>query len=189
MTHDGRGSAARRGTPGTTRRDPADVFTALVRRYERPIFGFIYRMMGSDADDAADLTQETFFKAYRALGRISDDLNAGAWLHRIARNCCLDALRRRRIPSQPWDTAAADAAAGGTDGANPERVALRRETDDGVRAVLGRMSPRSRRALVLRAYGGMSCHEIAVATGVTEGAARAQLFRAREEFRHLWAAE
>src|SRR5919202_5058084 len=70
-------------------------FAELYARYERRIYSFVYRTMG-DHDDAAELTQETFLKAYRALGNTDDELNVNAWLHRIAANACTDVLRRRR---------------------------------------------------------------------------------------------
>ncbi len=58
-------------------------FAALFARYERRIYAFVYRMMGNP-DDAFDLTQETFLKAYRALEKTDEELNVNAWLHRIA---------------------------------------------------------------------------------------------------------
>src|SRR3954451_13720223 len=74
----------------------AAAFEALLRHYERPLYGFIYRIMGSNPEDAADLLQETFLKVYRALDRVPPDVNLSAWLYRIARNCCLDEIRRRK---------------------------------------------------------------------------------------------
>ncbi|HEY7909751.1 MAG TPA: sigma-70 family RNA polymerase sigma factor, partial [Thermomicrobiales bacterium] len=65
----------------------AAAFEALLRHYERPLYGFIYRLMGNNADDAADLLQETFIKVYRALPRIPPEVNFPAWLYRVARNC------------------------------------------------------------------------------------------------------
>lgn len=56
-------------------------FESLLRRYERQIYGFTYRMMGGNAADADDLTQETFIKAYRALPRTGEMLHLSAWLH------------------------------------------------------------------------------------------------------------
>src|SRR3954447_24780244 len=79
-------------------------FEGLLRQYERPLYGFIYRMMGGSREDAADLLQETFIKVYRALDRVPPDSNFGAWLYRVARNCCLDELRRRKRGHWlPWD--------------------------------------------------------------------------------------
>src|SRR5919202_448754 len=70
-------------------------FAEIYARYERRIYAFVYRTMGNP-EDACDLTQETFLKAYRALDRTNDELNVNAWLHRIAANTCLDVLRRRQ---------------------------------------------------------------------------------------------
>ena len=85
-------------------------FAALFARYERRIYAFVYRMMG-DPDDAFDLTQETFIKAYRALDKTDEELNVNAWLHRIASNACMDVLRRRqRIRWLPWEGAKHDRA-------------------------------------------------------------------------------
>lgn len=173
-------------TPAGTRRGEMEAFTALVERYERPIFAFVYRRMDGNAADAADLTQEAFIKAYRALPRTPADLNVGAWLHRIAANCCVDELRRRRrARCQPWDEALHGADLRGGDAADPERIALDREADAVVRAILGRMSPRNERALVLRECVGLSCAEVGAAMGVSRQAAKSMLFRAREEFRRL----
>ncbi len=173
--------------PVDTRRDDEAAFALLVGRYERPIFGFVLRMMDGNAADAADLTQETFIKAHRALGRTPASLNANAWLNAIAANCCRDELRRRRRRArwQPWDEAVHDVCAPADDETDPERIALRREADAGVRGILARMSPRNKRALVLRECVGLSYAEVGVAMGVSPQALKSMLFRAREEFRRL----
>jgi RNA polymerase sigma-70 factor (ECF subfamily) len=162
----------------------AGAFEALLNRYERQIFAYIYRMMGGNPDDAADLTQETFLKAYRALGRTSDDLNVSAWLHRIASNSCLDELRRRqRIRWQPWDMMRHDRLLHGSAGENPERSMLRQEAEGTVQTILNRMSSRNKQALVLREYEGLSCEDIGEIMGISRSAVKSVLFRAREEFR------
>ena len=159
----------------------AAAFEALLTRYERQIYAYIYRMMGGNGDDAEDLTQDTFLKAYRALSRTSDDLNVSAWLHRIASNSCLDELRRRqRIRWQPWDTTKHDRLLHGSAGENPERSTLRREAEGTVQEILNRMSPRNKQALVLREYEGLSCEDIGVVMGVSRSAVKSVLFRARE---------
>ena len=63
-------------------------FEAIYQRYERRIYSYIYRLMGN-AEDASDLTQDTFVKAYQALPRAQGEMNLSAWLHRIASNTCL----------------------------------------------------------------------------------------------------
>jgi RNA polymerase sigma-70 factor (ECF subfamily) len=162
----------------------AAAFEALLTRYERQIYAYIYRMMGGNPDDAQDLTQETFLKAYRALGRTSDDLNVSAWLHRIASNSCLDELRRRqRIRWQPWDMMKHDRLLRGKAGENPERSMIRQEAEGAVQTILNRMSARNKQALVLREYEGLSCEDIGEIMGISRSAVKSVLFRAREEFR------
>lgn len=161
-------------------------FSELFSRYERRIYNFIFRMMG-DADDAFDLTQDTFLKAYRGLGQTNEELNVNAWLHRIASNACLDVLRRRnRFRWLPWDQSKHDRPSSRGDD-DPERTALSGEQDEVVRGVLARMSPRYRQAMVLREYEGLSCEEIGVVMGASRSAVKSMLFRGREEFRKLYA--
>lgn len=161
-------------------------FEAIVQRYERQIFAFIVRMMG-DADDAYDLTQDSSLKAYRALGRTSDDLNLSAWLHRIASNACLDVLRRRqRVRWLPWEGPRHDHLLLGGPADDPERVALSQETRVCVQRVLDRMTPRHRLALLLREVEGLGCAEIGQVLHLSRSAARSALYRARCEFRALY---
>jgi RNA polymerase sigma-70 factor (ECF subfamily) len=161
-------------------------FEAIVQRYERQIYNFVYRMMG-DPDDAYDLTQDCFVRAYRSLGNTNTELNVSAWLHRIASNACLDVLRRRkRIRWLPWDNTKPEHLLedGGVD--DPERNIVARETTSSVQETLNKMSPRNRAALVLREYEGLSCEEIGDILGLSRSAVKSVLFRGREEFRKLY---
>ncbi len=163
-------------------------FEAIVQRYERQIYNFIYRMMG-DPDDAYDLTQDCFVRAYRSLGSTNAELNISAWLHRIASNACLDVLRRRkRIRWLPWDNTKHEHLLedGGVD--DPERNVVAHETTSSVQSTLNKMSPRNRAALVLREYEGLSCEEIGDILGMSRSAVKSVLFRGREEFRKLYIA-
>ncbi|MCA1667876.1 MAG: sigma-70 family RNA polymerase sigma factor [Thermomicrobia bacterium] len=164
-------------------------FESLLRRYERQIYGFTYRMMAANAADADDLTQETFIKAYRALPQTREMLHVSAWLHRIAANCCRDELRRRRrTHCQPWDPAMHEPAARNVPEEDPELLVLQKEADEWVQAILDRMKPRNKQALMLREYMGMSCEEIGAVMGVSHKAIKSTLFRARDEFRDIVAA-
>jgi RNA polymerase sigma-70 factor (ECF subfamily) len=163
-------------------------FEAIFQRYERQIYSFIYRMMG-DADDAYDLTQDCFVKAYRALSGTSDDLNVSAWLHRIASNACLDVLRRRqRLRWLPWEGPKHDHLLISTPIDDPERAAISQETRVTVQRVLDKMSHRHRLALILREYEGLSCEEIGEVMNLSRSAVKSMLFRAREEFRRVYGA-
>lgn len=161
-------------------------FETLVQRYERPIYNFVYRMMG-DADDALDLTQECFIRAYRNLSRTNANLNMSAWLHRIAANACLDVLRRRkRIRWLPWDMPKHEPLLLSQPKDDPEGAAVDRQTTADVQAILGRMSERNRLALILREYEGLSTEEIGEIMGLSRSAVKSVLFRGREEFRKLY---
>ncbi|MCS7246411.1 MAG: sigma-70 family RNA polymerase sigma factor [Thermomicrobium sp.] len=164
-----------------------EAFALLYQKYERTIYQFIYRMVGN-AEDASDLTQECFIRAYKALPQTSEDLNLGAWLRRIAANVCLDTLRRRsrlrwlRLDHlAPWQGGPSRSTTH-----DPERALLQTETQDVVERVLQRLQPRYRAALILREYEGYSSDEIADFLGISRSAAKSLLFRAREEFRRLY---
>ncbi len=160
-------------------------FAALFARYERRIYAFSYRMMGNP-DDAFDLTQETFLKAFRALDKTDEELNVNAWLHRIASNACMDVLRRRqRIRWLPWDAPKHERASTILED-NPEGTVIGDETQRIVQRVLDKMSPRNRQAMVLREYEGLSCEDIGEIMGASRSAVKSILFRGREEFRKLY---
>jgi RNA polymerase sigma-70 factor (ECF subfamily) len=159
-------------------------FETLVRRYERQIYAYTYRMMGGNAADAEDLTQETFLKAYRALAHTPDVPHVSAWLYRIAANNCRDEWRRRqRRHAQPWDPTVQEPIADSSAESDPEAFAIRRETDARIEAILDRMKPRNKRALVLKECAGLSCEDIGAMMGISGKAVKSTLFRAREEFR------
>src|SRR6266480_3941505 len=84
------------------RQDPA-AFEALVRRHQAPVYNFCLRMLGQ-ADDAADVAQETFVQLYSHLGRLDEREPIAPWLFRVARNRCIDIIRRRRtVPLMTFD--------------------------------------------------------------------------------------
>lgn len=161
-------------------------FEAIFQRYERQIYSFAFRMMGN-ADDAYDLTQECFIKAYRNLEKTNGDLNVSAWLHRIASNSCLDVLRRRkRIRWLPWDNDRHEALLQPSTPDDPELTVVSNETQQDVQAILNRMTPRNRLALLLREFEGLSTEEIGEVMGLSRSAVKSVLFRARDEFRKLY---
>jgi RNA polymerase sigma-70 factor (ECF subfamily) len=164
-------------------------FDRLYERYHTPILNYLYRLMGS-SEDAYDLTQDTFLKAYLALERTSDDLRVGAWLYRIATNVALDELRHRKlIKWQSWDAFVSvfhpSQVAAAKD--QPERLAVDREDTEEVQAILEKLHPKYRVCLVLREYRDLSYDEIAEALVTTRAAVKSLLFRAREEFRQVYA--
>ncbi len=178
-----------------TRLGEGAAFAAIYQRYAQRIYAYIYYHMKCSRDDAFDLTQETFIKAYRALPRLTaePELNLSAWLRRIALNTCIDVIRRRKLISwQPWEQRHGEGVAEPAShdpGSDPEDSYVRGETRTEVHNTLCQMSVRNRMALLLREYQGMSYDEVAVVLGVSRSAVKSTLFRAREEFRKLYGEE
>lgn len=164
-------------------------FEAIYDRYERRLYAFTYRLMGN-SEDAYDLTQDTFVKAYTALPRTDPELNLSAWLHRIAANACMDVLRRRKlIRWLPWETFDTNPALEPASDEDPVGEYTQLETSAEVQAILDRLAPKHRMALILKEYQGMSCDEIGGVMSMTRSAVKSLLFRAREEFRQLYLAQ
>lgn len=170
-----------RGLIGHAQAGDASAFSALFEEYHGPITGYLYHLVG-DRDLADDLAQETFVKAYRALGRTSDGLNFRAWVYRIATNTANSYFRRRRIikwlPLGPT---------------TPEPASEPRFTDaigeqEMIVATLRRIRPSHASILLLRHQQGLSLDEIADALDITVNAAKVRLFRARKAFIAAYAA-
>jgi RNA polymerase sigma-70 factor (ECF subfamily) len=166
----------------------AVAFEVLFTRYQSRIYNYVYRMVG-DADEAQDLTQDSFVKAYRALRRGDVPLNPSAWLYRIASRTCLDALRRRRlIRWLPFDGWVRRQARERDAGESPEGHLVYAEEQARIRQALDRLPPRYRMLLLLREYEGLTYQEIAAVTGDSLNTVKVTLFRARERCRREYLA-
>jgi RNA polymerase sigma-70 factor, ECF subfamily len=156
---------------------------ALFAQHHVEIYGFLARMVRDD-ELAADLAQETFVKAFRALDTLESPERARAWLFQIASHTALDELRRRRvIRFVPWT--------GESRGTAPsaEDTAMRGRLSGEMARALDRIPDRQRLALILAEVNGLTGTELAAALGVTHVAARALLSRARESLRTALLAE
>lgn len=166
----------------------AEAMTELIIRHENPIYAHCYRLL-ADPDQAADTCQDVLVKAWRALPATALNTNFNAWIYRIATNACLDILRRRqRLRWLPWEPYKHDPLRMTAAGDDPEGAAVSHEDQITVRRVLARMTARHRLALVLREYRGMGCVEVGQVLGIGRSAAKSCLFRARLEFRRVYAA-
>lgn len=164
-----------------------EAFSHLLRRHQRAIFNFMYRMSG-ERGTAEDLVQEIFLKAYIALPHFRKEAAFSTWLFRIAHNHCLNALkeRRREVPL--------DAHTKGP--SNPHRFAEvqdpalsvterleQRELQAVIQEKLEELSPDHRAVIVLRDIQGLSYDEIASALAIEGGTVRSRLHRARAELK------
>jgi RNA polymerase sigma-70 factor, ECF subfamily len=157
-----------------------EAFDEIVVRHRRAVYRLCYRFVGNH-EDATDLTQETFLRAYRALRSFKGDSAVGTWLHRIAVNLSLNAVagraRRAEISEERAEPAASD-----PDGLSR---AVAAERASRVRAAIGRLPPRQRATLVLRVYQEMPHQEIAELLGSSVGAVKANFFHALNNLKRL----
>ncbi|HEY2153689.1 MAG TPA: sigma-70 family RNA polymerase sigma factor [Vicinamibacterales bacterium] len=163
-----------------------DAFRALVEQHSRSAFRLAFRMMGNE-QDAEDVVQESFLRAYRQLGRFESRANFGTWLYRIVANCSVDLMRSKQARhDQVRGDSLDDATAAELPDANlagPDRLAQSAEIDRRVQAALRELSPLERAAFTLRHYEGRSIDEISTALGLGTSAAKHSVFRAVRKLR------
>lgn len=165
-----------------------DGFEELVRRYQRPITGYVYRMLGNH-ESALDVTQEVFIKVYNSLSKYSSEYKFSTWLYRIAHNAAIDHMRRNSISAMSIE-------AENPDGSyqiqiesgrpSPEQDHERREWRNEIDAVVKILPPAYRDLILLRHSRDLSYDEIADVTGLPLGTVKNRLFRAREMMRHIF---
>lgn len=160
-------------------------FEELVRRYQRPIAAYVYRMVG-DYDSALDLTQEVFIKIYGSLARYRSEFKFSTWIYKIAHNVAIDHLRRSSTRNQSLMSE--------SDGVeyelplkssrpSPEQESERRERRIEIETVVSQLPHAYRDLILLRHSQDLSYDEIAEVTGLPLGTVKNRLFRAREMMR------
>ena len=163
-----------------------DSFRLLVERHSQTIFRLAFRMMENE-QDAEEVVQETFLRAYRALDGFESRANFGTWIYRIALNRCYDLLAQRK--SRPITQSREDPDAPDlveqipTTNPNPERSVLSREIEVRVRSAMEQLTTGERIAFVLRHFEGRSIEEIARALNVRQGLAKNRVHRAVKKLR------
>ncbi len=156
-----------------------DSFNQLVKRWERPIYALAYRTLGRE-DDARDVCQDTFFRAYRALKGFKGEAKFSSWLYRIALNLCRDFMRRqRRTPTvqMPEDTDIAELAAAGGPVESIETLVARREIGRAVERAMATLPDEQRTAIVLKEYHGLTFQEIADMQGCPLSTVKTRLYQ------------
>jgi len=162
-----------------------DAFGLLVNEYERTAYNIALRMV-KNREDAEDLTQEAFLKAYRSLSSFREESKFSAWFFRILSNLCLDRLRsekNRNNMSLSLDEEDAEEGAElqlPDDSFSPERLLDRKLTNDAVKRGLDSLPPDYREVLLLRELRGMSYDEIGEALDLEAGTVKSRIFRARK---------
>ena len=167
-----------------------DGFEELVRRYQRPITGYVFRMVG-DYESALDVTQEVFIKVYNSLHKYSSEYKFSTWLYRIAHNAAVDHLRRNSITPQSLEAENADGSFQiqiESRASSPEQDRERSEWRTEIDSVVRTLPPAYRDLIMLRHGQDLSYDEIAEVTGLPLGTVKNRLFRAREMMREIFIA-
>ncbi|MEK6611509.1 MAG: sigma-70 family RNA polymerase sigma factor [Gemmatimonadota bacterium] len=170
-------------------REPA--FRELVRRYERPVFSLVFRMV-RDTATAEDLAQETFIKVLNHIDKYRPEFKFSSWLFKIANNVAIDHLRRRQlstisIDGAPNASSAADVEATRFDIADKSESALdameARELGSAIERAIGALRPEYRSCIMLRHVEGRSYEEIAATLDLPLGTVKTYIHRARHQLR------
>jgi RNA polymerase sigma-70 factor (ECF subfamily) len=166
-------------------------YRELIRRYERPVFSLILRMV-RDRQLAEDLAQETFIKALNAIATYRPEFKFSSWIFKIANNAAIDHLRRRDL-----DTLSLDGSPNATTADEIEATALQigdraatplanlesRELGTAIEAAIGRLRPEYRSCILLRHVEGLAYEEIAQLLDLPLGTVKTYIHRARNELR------
>jgi RNA polymerase sigma-70 factor (ECF subfamily) len=158
--------------------DP-DSFNQLVVRWERPVFALAYRVIGHE-EDARDVCQETFLRAFRALGGFKGQAKFSSWLYRITLNLCRDWIRRqRRLPAAAVSDGSDFAETFGLESAETavDELVSRKDLAARVAKAMTRLPDEQRTAIILKEYHGLTFQEIADLQGCPLSTVKTRLYQ------------
>ncbi len=156
----------------------AEAFALLVERYDRAVYHLAYRTL-HDAEEARDVAQETFFKAYRSLRTFRAGARFSTWIFAIAYHACCDRLNRRRRYSTEELPERADAAPG------PEHQVISLDEAQRLRGAIDALPEKYRTVVTLYHLQGQQYDEISRVLGLPMGTVKTHLFRAKEQLRRM----
>jgi RNA polymerase sigma-70 factor (ECF subfamily) len=174
--------ATERAAVEACQRGEREAFDRLVERYQREVYRLCYRYVNNH-EDASDMAQEVFLRAYRAISRFRGDSAFSTWLYRIAVNTCLNFRASRRPPAAELPSATADP------GAPADEMLEQHERAARVRAAVCRLPEKQRATLILKLYHELTHEEVAGILGSSVGTVKANLFHALGNLRKLMAQE
>jgi len=157
-----------------------EAFDMIVELHRRAVYQLCYRFVGNH-EDASDLSQEVFIRAFRGLDRFRGDSSLGTWLYRIAVNVSLNKVSAKQPQTEPIDARPhIDSRA-----VDPSSELLRGERAAQVRAAIACLPKKQRATVILRIYHELSHEEIAGILGSSVGAVKANFFHALAKLRNL----
>ena len=166
-------------------------FEDLVRQYDHAVLRLALHLTNSE-QDAKDIYQDAFLKAYRNLGSFRFECSFYTWIYRIVTNLCLDHLRKKQVrkedapvitDSSGEEYSLIDQVADERSGASPERDLMRRELGARIAKALEKLTPRERMVFEMKHYQGLKLRTIGDALNTTEETAKNTLFRATQKLR------
>lgn len=159
-----------------------EAFRVLVDRHSRSLYRLAFRMTGR-AEDAEDVVQETFIRAYKQLSRFEARANVSTWLYRIAFNCSVDFLRAGPRRESATDDKALERLAAAPNGPTMDDLVYAGQIGERLQVALGGLSERERAAFLMRHYHGYSIEEIGNTLGMKTNATKHSIFRAVRKMR------
>ena len=157
-----------------------EAFDVLVERHRRTVYQICYRFVNNH-EDASDLAQDAFLRAYRALHTFKGNSAFSTWLYRVAVNVCLNRVSAKQAPTEPLDQREHQDVRGEL----PDREVLRQERAATVRAAIARLPKKQRTTMILRMYHELPHDEIAAILGSSVGAVKANFFHALANLKKL----
>ena len=159
----------------------------FVQEYEGRMYGYLYRLEGN-SEDALDLTQEVFYRAWRSIRTFRAGERVLPWLYQVARNTQIESHRRKQLQRFSLEQAREDVGFEVTsEKRSPVQAAESADAQDRVQRALQQLPPEYREAVVLRFMEDLSYDEIAQIQGVALGTAKSRVFRAKEQLAELLA--
>jgi RNA polymerase sigma-70 factor (ECF subfamily) len=156
-----------------------EAFDTIVERHRRQVYQLCFRFVGNH-EDASDLAQDVFVRAYRGLHRFKGHASLGTWLYRIGVNVCLNKVSARKLATAPIAEHRLVSSA-----ESPADIVLRGERADRVRAAIARLPRKQRATLILRMYHELPHDQIASILGSSVGAVKANFFHALNNLKKL----
>jgi len=167
-----------------------DAFGQLFNRHQKQVYNISFRMMGN-REDASDITQEIFVRAYQKIGKYNFKSSFATWLYRLATNFCIDELRKRKrdVNAMPLDEAISE-----VNSNTPEDIAILNDTERQVWDALNSLKEKERAILILKDIEGLSYNEIAEVFECSLGRVKSRIHEARQKLKtalerkgELWA--
>ena len=162
-----------------SQRGDVDSFNQLILRWERPIYALAYRVIGRE-EEARDVCQEAFLRAFRALPGFKGQAKFSSWLYRITLNLCRDWIRKQRrapVSQMPEDMDVLEMAAAQGPVESIEDLVARRELSAVVEEAMALLPDEQRTAIILKEYHGMTFQEIADLQGCPLSTVKTRLYQ------------